>query len=353
MLEPILSQFNLPGSLNKAGRFGSGLINETWLCEFNDRGTIRKFILQHINNNVFVRPDLVMENVEVVTEHLQARLRREGVSDPAAVTPALVKARDHRLFHVDGAGEYWRMFHFIEEGLVLDTVRDNGHAYEVGRGLGRFHVLVSDLAPNRLHDTLPGFHHTPTYLAELDKAVRQDAQGRLAAAKTEAAFVRERRALAPLLTDLMASGRVPVRVVHNDPKVNNVMVHAATGKALCMLDLDTVKPGIVHFDFGDCVRSAANPAGEDAPDLDRVAFDRSLYAALIRGYLDEAGSFLTPAEAELLPASAKVITFELGIRFLADHLRGDTYFRVSRPGHNLHRSRVQFRLLERMEVAGL
>jgi Ser/Thr protein kinase RdoA (MazF antagonist) len=300
---------------------------------------------------VFARPDLVMENAETVTEHLQARLRREGVSDPAAVTPALVRARDGRLFHVDGAGEYWRMYHFIEEGLVLDTVRDDAHAYEVGRGLGRFQALVSDLEPNRLHDTLPGFHHTPTYLTELDKAVQQDAQGRLADAKIEVAFVRERRALAPLLTDLMASGRVPVRVVHNDPKVNNVMVHAATGKALCMLDLDTVKSGIVHFDFGDCVRSASNPAGEDATDLDKVAFDRSRYAALSRGYLDEARSFLTPAEAELLPASVKVITFELGIRFLADHLRGDTYFRVRRPGHNLHRSRVQFRLLERMEEA--
>jgi len=353
MLESVLSHFMVPGTLVSTGRFGSGLINETWLCEFIDRGTIRKFILQRINRTVFARPDLVMENTEIVTEHLQARLRREGVSDPAAVIPALVRARSGRLFHVDGAGDYWRIYHFIEEGLVLDTVQDDAHAYEVGRGLGRFQELVSDLAPKRLHDTLPGFHHTPTYLTELDKAVRHDVQGRRAIAGAEIAFVEARRKLAPLLTDLMASGRVPVRVVHNDPKVNNVMVHAATGKALCMLDLDTVKPGIVHFDFGDCVRSAANTAGEDAPDLGKVVFDLSRYAALSRGYLDEARSFLTPAEAELLPASVKVITFELGVRFLADFLRGDTYFRVSRPDHNLHRSRVQFRLLERMEAGGL
>ncbi|NTW59184.1 MAG: phosphotransferase [Nitrospirae bacterium] len=353
MVLSILSHFDLPGTLIKADRFGAGLINETWLCELSDAGTVRKYILQRINKTVFERPDLVMENVVTVTEHLQSRLRQAGIADPASVTPALVRARDGRSFHIDTAGEYWRVFHFIETGAVYDTVRDNAHAYEVGRGLGRFQALVSDLAPNRLHDTLPGFHHTPRYLAELDEAVQQDAQGRLAAATIEVAFVHARRALAPLLTDLIASGRVPVRVVHNDPKVNNVMVHAATGKALCMLDLDTVKPGIVHFDFGDCVRSAANPAGEDAPDLDKVAFDRSRYAALSRGYRDEARSFLTPAEAELLPASVKVITFELGVRFLADHLRGDTYFRVGRPGHNLHRSRVQFRLLERMEVAGL
>jgi Ser/Thr protein kinase RdoA (MazF antagonist) len=353
MLESVISHFMVPGTLVKTGRFGSGLINETQLCEFLDAGAVRKYILQRINRDVFSRPDLVMANVEIVTEHLQARLRREGVSDPAAVTPALVMARDGRSFHVDGAGEYWRMYHFIEDGVVLDMVRDDAHAYEVGRGLGRFQELVSDLAPDRLHDTLPGFHNTTRYLAELDDAIRRDEQGRLETAKIEVAFVRARRKIASLLTDLMESGRVPVRVVHNDPKVNNVMVHAATGKALCMLDLDTVKPGIVHFDFGDCVRSAANPAGEDAPDLNKVAFDRSRYEALSRGYLDEARVFLTPAEAELLPASVKVITFELGIRFLADHLRGDTYFRVSRPGHNLHRSRVQFRLLESMETVGL
>jgi len=352
MLESILSHFNLPGKLVKAERFGSGLINETWLCEFMDHGAVRKLILQRINRAVFARPDLVMANVETVTEHLQSRFKKEDVSDPAGVTPALVRARSGRSFHIDGSAEYWRMYHFIEEGLVFDTVQDNVHAYEVGRGLGRFQALVSDLAPDRLYDTLPGFHHTPLHLVELDDAVGRDARGRLADAAAEVAFVQARRDLAPLLTDLVANGRVPVRVVHNDPKVNNVMVHAATGKALCMLDLDTVKPGIVHFDFGDCVRSAANPAGDDA-DLDSVFFDRSRYAALSRGYLDEARSFLTQAETRLLPLSVKVITFELGVRFLADHLRGDTYFRVSRPGHNLHRSRVQFRLLESMESAGL
>jgi Ser/Thr protein kinase RdoA (MazF antagonist) len=149
----------------------------------------------------------------------------------------------------------------------------------------------------------------------------------------------------------MESGRIPLRVVHNDPKVNNILIHAQTGKALCMIDLDTVKPGIVHFDFGDCVRSAANTAGEDSGDLDAVVFDQARYEALRGGYLDEAGAFLTQAEIDMLPVSVKVITFELGIRFLADHLRGNAYFRVRYPGHNLHRCRVQFRLLERLESA--
>jgi Ser/Thr protein kinase RdoA (MazF antagonist) len=294
-----------------------------------------------------------MENVATVTEHLQARLRREGVVDPASVTPALVRNRDGRSHHVDGAGGYWRMFHFIETGEVFDVVADAGHAHEVGRGLGRFQALVADLPPGRLHDTLPGFHHTPLYLGGLDEAVRKDLHGRLAGALLDVEFAQGRRHLAPLLTGLMESGRIPIRVVHNDPKVNNVLIDRGTGKALCMLDLDTVKPGIVHFDFGDCVRSAANPAGEDAVDLDSVVFDRSRYDALREGYLSEAASFLVKQEIDLLPLSAKVIAFELGIRFLADHLNGDAYFRTRHAGHNLHRARVQFRLLESMERAGL
>jgi Ser/Thr protein kinase RdoA (MazF antagonist) len=353
MIATILSHFDLPGTLVKAERFGSGLINETFLCGFSDGGRVRNYILQHINKSVFKRPDLVMENVATVTEHLQARLRREGVADPVSVTPALVLTRDGRSHHVDGAGEYWRMFHFIETGEVFDIVRDAGHAYEVGRGLGRFQALVADLPPGRLHDTLPGFHHTPIYLSELDEAVRLDPAGRRTEARAEVEFAQRRRHLAPLLTDLMESGRIPIRVVHNDPKVNNVLIDRQTGKALCMLDLDTVKPGIVHFDFGDCVRSAANPAGEDARDLDSVAFDRSRYDALREGYLSEASSFLVQQEIDLLPLSVRVITFELGVRFLADHLSGDAYFRARFSGHNLHRCRVQFRLLERMEQAGL
>jgi len=352
MIEPILSHFDISGMLAKAGRFGSGLINETWLVEFDDQGAVRNYILQHINKSVFKRPDLVMENVATVTEHLQARLRWEGVADPASVTPALVRTRDGRSHHVDGAGEFWRMFHFIETGEVFDIVRDAGHAYEVGRGLGKFQALVADLPPGRLHDTLPGFHHTPRYLSRLDEAVRQDQHGRLAEARAEVEFAHSRRKLAPLLTDPMESGRIPIRVVHNDPKVNNVLIDRQTGKALCMLDLDTVKPGIVHFDFGDCVRSAANPAGEDARGLDNIVFDRARYVALREGYLSEASSFLVQYEIELLPVSIKVMTFELGIRFLADHLNGDAYFRTRYSGHNLYRARVQFRLLESMEQAG-
>jgi Ser/Thr protein kinase RdoA (MazF antagonist) len=350
--EDVILHFPVPGALVAIEKFGSGLINDTYLCTFKDVHEVRKYVLQRINVAVSKRPSDVMENVEVVTQHIAARLRAQGVADPYAVTPALIHTRDGRSHHVDGSGNCWRVFHFIEDGVVFDQVRDVHHAYEVGRGLGRFQSLVSDLAPSRLHDTLPGFHHTPRYLEAYDDAVARDAAGRAAAAGAEREFVSRRRSLAPLLTELLDSGRLPLRVVHNDPKVNNVMVRRDTGEALCMLDLDTVKPGIVHFDFGDCVRSVANPAGEDG-DLDRVTFDLPLFRAVTRGYLTEASSFLTKKEIEMLPASVKVITFELGLRFLADYLRGDTYFRTTRPSHNLLRARVQFRLLERMEAADL
>jgi Ser/Thr protein kinase RdoA (MazF antagonist) len=350
--EDIILKFQVPGALAIIEKFGSGLINDTYLCTFRDGNEIRKYVLQRINVSVFKRPVDVMENVEVVTQHIAARLRAQGVVDPYAVTPALIHTRNGRSHHVDGSGSCWRVFHFIEDGIVFDQVKDVHHAHEVGRGLGRFQSLVSDLAPSRLHDTLPGFHHTPRYLEAYDDAVKRDIGGRAAGAGAEQEFVSRRRSLAPLLTEPMESGQLPLRVVHNDPKVNNVMVHRVTGQALCMLDLDTVKPGIAHFDFGDCVRSVANPAGEDG-DLDCVTFDLPLYRSVSRGYLSEAASFLTRKEMDLLPVSVRVITFELGLRFLADYLRGDTYFKVKYPTHNLHRARVQFKLLESIEATDM
>ncbi len=352
MFDRIIAHFDIPGTLAVCEPFGAGLINETWRCSFRERDAVRRYLLQRINRRVFARPGLVMENVVTVTGHLASRLRKEGIADPAAVSPALVRTRGGRFSFVDDLGEQWRMFVFIEAGEVFDTVRDANHAYEVGRGLGRFQALLSDLDTALLHDTLPGFHHTPAYLLELDDAVRTDPQGRSSSVRQELDFADRHRRLAPLLLDAMGSGEVPVRVVHNDPKVNNVLIDRASGRALCLIDLDTVKPGTVLFDFGDCVRSAANPLGEDAADLAEVSLDRSYAEAIMQGYLEEAGGFLTAGERRLLPLSVRVITFELGIRFLADHLRGDTYFRISRPGQNLHRARVQFRLLESMEETG-
>jgi Ser/Thr protein kinase RdoA (MazF antagonist) len=347
----IISQFSIPGILIKFERFGSGLINDTFLCEFDDNGALRKYILQRINSSVFEHPEQVMHNVEVVTSHIVRRLRFEGMVDPYAMTPVLISTRSGRSFFFDEKGEYWRAFHFIDIGTVFNAVLDRKHAYEIGRSVGRFQSLVSDLSPDSLHDTLPGFHYTPNYLSEYDKVLKADVKKRAAAILVEREFVYCRRPLAPVLTDLIASKDLPLRIVHNDPKVNNIMIHRETGKALCMLDLDTVKPGIVHFDFGDCVRSAANRTGEDAKDLESITIDLELFEAIAEGYFSEASAFLTKNEIAMLPVSVQVITFELGLRFLADYLRGDSYFKINYPSHNLHRAQVQFRLLESIEKA--
>ncbi|HSB33371.1 MAG TPA: aminoglycoside phosphotransferase family protein [Nitrospirota bacterium] len=351
MLSSVISQFVISGTLLKAERFGSGLINDTYLCVFTDKGEARKYILQRINATVFKKPEHVMQNVETVTTHIMRKVAAAGVADPFSVTPALIRSLEGGSYFRDDSGCYWRMFHFIEAGAVFDTVVDAKHAYEVGRGLGRFQALVSDLDPRTLHDTLPGFHHTPDYLAAYDAALKTDPARRASEAAAETEFVSSRRGMARRLLEPLEKGEIPVRVVHNDPKVNNVMIHTETGEALCMLDLDTVKPGIVHFDFGDCVRSSANPVGEDAEDPAAAVIDLSLFEAVADGYLREAGTFLTKAEIALLPVSIQVITFELGLRFLTDYLRGDTYFKVNHPSHNLHRARVQFRLLESIEAA--
>jgi hypothetical protein len=351
MIDTIISHFAIPGTFLKADRFGSGLINDTYLCEFKDHGTLRKYILQHINTSVFKHPDLVMENVELVTSHIVNKLRAQGVPDPYGRALMLIHTRNGLSYHTDHDKGFWRAFHFIESCTVFDRVTDTKHAFEIGRGLGMFQALVSDLSPERLHDTLPGFHRTPLYLQEFDETLHGDAKGRTKEVERESAFVGRRRQLAPLLTDLIDSHQIPVRVVHNDPKVNNVLIHSVTGKAVCMVDLDTVKPGSVLFDFGDCVRSAANPSGEDAEDLDKVGIDLALFEAVAGGYLHEARAFLAEKEVEMLPISVKVITFELGLRFLTDYLRGDRYFKIKYADHNLHRARVQFRLLESMELA--
>ncbi len=348
-LTTVLSVFDLPGSLVRLERYGSGLINDTFLCEYREQNEPRKYVLQRINTAVFTQPEAVMANIEAVTTHIESKLRSLGPDDPSRLFPSLVRTRNGIVFVRDASGDCWRVFHFVEEGEVFDAVTGEGHAFEVGRALGMFQALVADLPAARLHDTLPGFHHTPAYLAQYDEALRADAVGRVSETRSEAAFVDRRRVLAPVLMDSLAKGDIPLRVVHNDPKVNNIMISRRTGRALCMLDLDTVKPGIVHFDFGDCVRSAANPLGEDAPVVASVGIDLPFFRAVACGYLQEAGGFLTDQEIRMLPVSVQVITFELGLRFLADHLRGDTYFRIRYPGHNLHRARVQFKLLETIE----
>jgi aminoglycoside phosphotransferase (APT) family kinase protein len=257
----------------------------------------------------------------------------------------LIPARDGVAFHRDAGGNYWRAYVFIEQARTFDAVESPRQAFAAAKAFGQFQKLLADLPAPRLHDTIPDFHHTPKRFAALEKAILADSANRAMLARTEIEFALRHKAVCHGLLD----AKLPERVTHNDTKFNNVMLDNTTGEDMCVIDLDTVMPGLALYDFGDMVRTTTSPTKEDERDLSRVMMQFPMFEALARGYLSSAGEFLTPAERKLLTFSGKLITFEIGIRFLADYLSGDVYFKVHREGHNLDRCRTQFRLVESIE----
>ena len=310
---------------------------------FDDGDREVRIILQRINTAIFKDPVSVMENIERVTNHLRSRLPR-GVEASRRVLQ-LVSTRTGARWQVDAEGAYWRAYNFIEGASTFDAVGSARQAFEAARAFGEFQRELSDLPAPRLHESIAGFHDTARRFSAFEQAVRVDAAARCGAAQDEIAFAMSRKGLAQALL----SAGLPERVTHNDTKLNNVLLDDVTGEGICVIDLDTVMPGLAAFDFGDMVRTMTCPAAEDETDLSRVAMDFELFEAVLRGYLEGAGSFLTEAERAWLIAGAKVIVFEQGIRFLADFLSGDTYYKVGRPDQNLDRSRTQFKLLESIE----
>jgi aminoglycoside phosphotransferase (APT) family kinase protein len=246
---------------------------------------------------------------------------------------------------VDAEGNYWRAYRFIKNARTYDAIESTGQAFQAARAFGNFQHQLADLPAPRLHDTILDFHHTPKRFAALERAIAADVAGRAILAKPEIEFALAHQPIANVLVD----ANLPERVTHNDTKFNNVMLDDATGEAICVIDLDTVMPGLALYDFGDMVRTTTSPTQEDERDLSKVAMQFPMFEALVRGYLDAAGEFLTKAEKRYLAFSGKLITFEIGIRFLTDYLAGDTYFRVHREGHNLDRCRTQFKLIESIE----
>jgi aminoglycoside phosphotransferase (APT) family kinase protein len=262
-----------------------------------------------------------------------------------------VRARDGRPYHRDERGHFWRTYRFIEGGRTYEVASGPRQAFESGKAFGRFQSLLADLPGPRLHETIPDFHHTPKRLAALQRAIEKDARNRAAAAGREIEFALRRAPMTRVLEDLRREGRVRERVVHNDTKFNNVVIDEASQEALCVVDLDTVMPGLVLHDFGDMVRTLASPAAEDERDLSKVEMRLPMFEALTQGYLSAAGGLLAPAETELLAFSGKLVTLEVGLRFLTDFLEGDVYFKIGRPEHNLERCRAQFALVEAVERA--
>ena len=348
VLNETITRFRFEGKFASVSPYGSGHINDTFAVWFQQGECSCRYILQRINTHVFSDPVSLMENVVGVTNFLQRRIAENG-GDPARETLNLVPTRDGRYYTVDADGGYWRAYRFIEGTVTLQQARSPKDFYESARALGNFQRLLADYPAETLHETIARFHDTPDRVRQFHKALHADVKGRAASAKQEIAFVEERQDYTGLLTGLLARKALPLRVTHNDTKLNNILLDGKTGKGICLIDLDTVMPGLSLYDFGDSIRFGASTAAEDEPDLSKVHFDIGLFEAFTKGYLEVAGRVLTPQEIEHLPDGAKMMTLECGMRFLTDYLSGDVYFKISRKGHNLDRCRTQFKLIKEME----
>jgi Ser/Thr protein kinase RdoA (MazF antagonist) len=348
-LEEIARSFALGGEIEALAPYGSGHINDTFVSTVRTPAGTRRFAHQRINHNVFKKPEQVMENIERVTVHLRGKIVAAG-GNPDRETLNLVPANDGRTFHRDAKGNYWRTYFFIEGARTYDVAQDPGHLYRASKAFGRFQKMLSDLPAPRLHETIPGFHDTRRRYQQFTEAVAADPLGRAGEVREEIDFITARKDQAPVLIELLERGEAPERIVHNDTKFNNVMIDDATGEAVCVVDLDTVMPGLVMYDFGDSVRTGACSAEEDEVDLSKVEMQLDKFDRLAAGYLEEAGEFLLPVEIDRLAFSARLITLEQAIRFLADHVAGDVYYKTHRPGHNLDRARTQIRLVRDMEA---
>ncbi len=356
-LSLLINKFNVKGRLVALRPFGNGNINDTFLAIHRNTFTETQVILQRVNRNVFPEPEVIMENMHEVTKHCHEKLEADaqnGRDDRVWQMPRIIKAKDAKDYVTDEKGEVWRVITRIMSAHAFDVAQGPEHAMECGAALGHFHYLISDMDPAKVKDPLPGFHITSGYLANYDETLKSPSARALLGASMEAKrlakFIEERRALALCLETAEAKGELKKRMFHGDPKMTNIMIDDVTGKGTAMIDLDTVSPGLIHLDFGDALRSICNPAGEEESDLAKVVFDEDLCTAFCKGYMREAGAFLTDADRAYLYDSIRLLPFELGLRFFQDYLAGNVYFKTKLPEQNLNRARVQFRLCESIEA---
>ncbi len=336
--------FGLP--TGEAERYGAGHINDTFAVWAADHS--RRWILQRINTDTFTDPAGLMENVTGVTSYLRREILARG-GDPDRETLNVVPTREGKPYYTDCEGGAWRAYLFVEGTVCLQKVENERDFYTAAETFGNFQNQLAGYPAATLHETIARFHDTPNRYANFEKALAADVMGRAREIGPEIAFIRAREADCHVLMDQLAAGVLPLRVTHNDTKLNNVLIDQATGKGICVIDLDTVMPGLSAYDFGDSIRFGANDCAEDEPDQSKVHFSLHLYEVFARGYLAAAGSAMTEAERRSLPWGAKLMTLECGIRFLTDYLEGDHYFKISRPAQNLDRARTQFTLVEGME----
>ncbi len=343
-MRAVAEAFAIPGRWIASEPLRTGWINETWIARFDDGGRSSRYVQQRINAQVFRDPARVMKNVARVTAHVLAALERAGAPERERRALRLVPARDGAPCWLGDAGETWRTWHYVEGASSRDVVTTPAEAAGAAEAFARFQRLLADLPGPRLHETIPDFQNARVRFEQLVEAASLDPAGRLAECRHELAFAEAREPLVDRLNQLAAAGKIPERVTHGDTKINNVLFDTATGEPLCVIDLDTVMPGFAVYDFGDLARTAATRAAEDERDLSLVRVDPDLFGALAAGWLRGAGDLLLPAERDELVFAARLLPLVIGMRFLADHLAGDRYFRCDRLGHNLDRARTQFEL---------
>lgn len=348
-LQHISKQFQIYGEILHAETFKIGHINETYSATYDQGGNRVRYIHQKINKNVFKEPPAVMKNLGRVTSHIRRKLEDQQAQDITRRSLIIIPTRDGQAYYFNGDGEYWRTFVFVEGTQTFEAVQSPKQAFEAGRAFGEFQHHLVDLPGDRLLETIPDFHNTRKRFKALQDAIEKDHYNRAKDAKPEIKFALDHEAIVDVILSAMEKGKIPERITHNDTKFNNVMLDTKTGRAMCVVDLDTVMPGCALYDFGDMVRTTTSPTLEDEKDLSKVRMQMPMFKKLVEGYLSTAGPFLTKAEKSLIAFSGKLITFEIGIRFLTDFLSGDTYFRIHRPAHNLDRCRTQFKLVESIE----
>jgi hypothetical protein len=343
----ISSCFRLYGDFVNAVPFGAGHINSTYQVTFNQSGVPVSYIFQKINNEIFKDPYAVMDNIDRVLNHQKNKLG--SVSDISRRVLTLIPTVNNELLYRDNADNYWRVYCCIENITCYDVLETPEQAYKAAKAFGEFQKILVDLPGKRLIDTIPDFHNTPKRYTAFEKAVAEDIGNRAKDVKDEIDFIFSRKKYLKKFIKLQESGELPERICHNDTKLNNIMIDNETGEGICVIDLDIVMPGFVMYDFGDMIRTGTSPVEEDEPDSSKVTMQMHLFKALAKGYLSSAGDFLTKAEKNNLVFGGLLITYEQAMRFLADHLQMDTYYKINRKGHNLDRTRTQIALIKSIE----
>ena len=347
--EDILKQFDFNSVVVEIKSFGLGHINDTFIVNcVEQEGLAIKYILQRINTNVFKTPENLMENIKNVTTYLSEKIADRG-GDADRETLNLIKTLDGKVFYKSISGDYWRSYKFIEGAQTYQVVENLKHFYNAGKAIGNFEELLKDYPVEELFETIPDFHNTKKRYEAFVEAVTVDVISRVRDVQAEIDFVLARGQDVSILVDLLKAGKLPLRVTHNDTKFNNVMIDNHSGEGICVIDLDTIMPGLSLYDFGDSIRSGTNPAEEDEVNLSKVYMNLELFEHFTKGFIEGTNNSLTALELDYLPFAAKLMTLECGIRFLTDHLNGDTYFKIHRENHNLDRARTQFKMVADME----